>query len=352
MNQHRTRSAGPLCVVLACFSGRRAAGRARRDFGKAMHGKGTSILDEVVVVVNAKHRARVHDPHRVLAGTLTAALTWGLFGLCSGGGTGLVIWGVLGAICGGAYGYFSEHILTKTELKQVGAQLPANSSAILAYVETGDADAALAHLPADATAASAAVITPDLTARTTTPSPANGHGARGAAVTMLLVRYAGEHGARKKLSSPTTDAAQVELVFEVPSHGRTRVVSPTAGVAAWAKSDLVSWGGFGVVFGLIVGFAANGGTFGILEEGVVKGLLWGVFGLAAGALYGLWVGRATSARRIRGLHALLPPDSATALVWLAGGGGAAEIAHETRASSAHVALDFRPSGDGAVLQAS
>jgi hypothetical protein len=101
-----------------------------------------------------------------------------------------------------------------------------------------------------------------------------------------------------------------------------------------------------------VGFAGNGGTFGILEEGIVKGVLWGLFGLVAGALYGLWVGRATSARRIRGLRVLLPPDSAAALAWLAAGGGLAELAPETRASSAHLALDFRLAGEGAVLQAS
>ena len=57
-----------------------------------------------------------------------------------------------------------------------------------------------------------------------------------------------------------------------------------------SKSDVVSWGAFGLVFGLIVGFAGNGGIFSSIESGVVTGVLWAIFGLVAGALYGLWAG--------------------------------------------------------------
>jgi uncharacterized membrane protein len=335
--------------VLTCFAERKGAVHAQEGLTDALFADEVAILDDVVVVVNRKGRARVHDPDRVVAGVFTAALTWGLFGLCSGGGVGLLVWGVLGAICGGAYAYFAEHVLTKQELQRVGAHLPANSSALLSFVASADERAVLACATKVSSLASVVAIAPDLSAR---------DGARGtdddgsSVLTMLLVRYAGEHGARARLSSPTSDTAQVELVFEVPRHGRTRVISPTAGVAAWAKSDVVSWGGFGVAFGLIVGFAGNGGTFGILEEGVVKGVLWGLFGLVAGALFGLWVGRAVSARRIKGLAALLPPDTATALVWLSGDAAAAEITQETHGASAHVAVGFVPAEGGAVLHAS
>ena len=340
-----------LCVVLACFAERNGARHARHRLANALHTDGATVLDDVIVVVNGKRRARVHDPNRVLAGILTAALTWGLFGLCSGGGTGLLVWGVLGAVCGGGYAYFSEHVLTKNELQQLGTQLPAHSSAIVAFVESSDQDAVLAQTSKVAAVASAVAITPDLTARDAEGVSASPHEGP-TALTMLLVRFAGEHTARGAVQSDANGHAHVELIFEVPRHGRTRVISPSAGVAAWAKSDLISWGAFGVVFGLIVGFAGNGGTFGILEEGVVKGVLWGVFGLGAGALYGLWVGRAVSARRIKGLHALLPADTSTSLVWLDPGAGPAVVAQETHASSAHVALDFRPTANGAVVQTS
>jgi uncharacterized membrane protein len=351
MNAQRASGSSRLCVVLACFPERKDARRARHRLANALHADGATVVDDVIVVVNGKGRARVHDPSRVLAGILTAALTWGLFGLCSGGGIGLLVWGVLGAICGGGYAYFAEHVLTKNQLQLVGGHLPASSSAIVAFAEAADRDAVLAQAAKVSTVVSVVAISPELAASgvaPTGPRAEDGH----AVLTMLLVRFAGEHGAASALSSPKRDSAEVELVFEVPRHGRTRVISPSAGVAAWAKSDVISWGAFGVAFGLVVGFVGNGGTFGILEEGAVKGVLWGVFGLGAGALYGLWVGRAVSARRIKGLQALLPPDTATALVWLTAGARDGEITRETRASTAHVAIDFLPVEGGAVLQAS
>ena len=112
-------------------------------------------------------------------------------------------------------------------------------------------------------------------------------------LTMLLLRYPGEHAARKvaaKAAQAGGDALQVELVFESAKSGKRRVISPTTGVAAMSKSDVVSWGGFGLVFGLIVGIAGNGGVLSSIENGVVTGVLWAIFGLVAGALYGLWAG--------------------------------------------------------------
>ena len=94
----------------------------------------SAILDQVVIAVNAKHTARVHDPRRTLAGSLTPALTWGIFGLLAGGLESLAVWAVLGAICGGLYAYLFEHRLTKDELGRIGGSLPANSSALVAWV--------------------------------------------------------------------------------------------------------------------------------------------------------------------------------------------------------------------------
>ena len=42
---------------------------------------------------------------------------------------------------------------------------------------------------------------------------------------------------------------------------------------------------------------------------------WCAFGLVAGALYGLWAGRGVSARRLKGVGPLLPPDSSMILAW-------------------------------------
>ena len=105
------------------------------------------------------------------------------------------------------------------------------------------------------------------------------------------------------------DAPQVELVFESDKSGKRRVSSPTEGVAYMVKEDIIGWGVFGVAVGAITGFVGNGGILGSIESGVVIGVLWAIFGLFAGALYGLWAGRAVSARRLKGVGPLLPPDS-------------------------------------------
>ena len=87
---------------------------------------------------------RVYDPRRVLAGTLTSALTWGVFGLLTGGVASGGLWAIIGAVCGGLFAYYTEHLLTKDELRRIGQRLPADSSAITAFVRTDDARRVLA----------------------------------------------------------------------------------------------------------------------------------------------------------------------------------------------------------------
>ena len=173
-------------------------------------------------------------------------------------------------------------------------------------------------------------------------------------LTMLLLRYPGERTAREvaaKAAEARGDALQVELVFESAKSGKRRVVSPTTGVAAMGKSDVVSWGGFGLVFGLIVGFAGNGGVLSSIESGVVTGVLWAIFGLVAGALYGLWAGRAVSARRLKGVGPLLPPDSSVILAWADGAVDEPAINKVATAATERLALRFRAVGHGAILEA-
>ena len=105
-----------LCVLLVCFAGAKRASHVRSELGKGLRSSGADLLDEAVLKVNGKGKAQVYDPRRTLAGTLTPALTWGLFGLLAGGWKGLVIWAVVGALCGGLWAYYTEHIASKSEL--------------------------------------------------------------------------------------------------------------------------------------------------------------------------------------------------------------------------------------------
>ena len=164
-----------LCVLLACFAGHKRAAKIRRQLDKQLGQSGDAILDQVVVTVNAKHKARVHDPRRTVAGTLTPALTWGIFGLLAGGVESLAVWAVLGAICGGLYAYLFEHLLTKDELKRIGGSLPDDSSAIVAWVRGPDPQRILSStVPFQPATASVAAITADLSAQVYTGTAAAG----------------------------------------------------------------------------------------------------------------------------------------------------------------------------------
>ena len=183
--------------------------KIRRQLDKQLGESGDAILDQVVVTVNAKHKARVHDPRRTLGGTLTPALTWGIFGLLAGGVQSLAIWAVLGAVCGGLYAYLFEHLLTKDELKRVGGRLPADSSAIVAWVRGPDPRRILSSTaPFQPATASVAAITADLSAQVYTghrkPARASATRTKAAALTMLLVRFVGQHAARQALGNPST----------------------------------------------------------------------------------------------------------------------------------------------------
>ena len=76
---------------------------------------------------------------------------------------------------------------------------------------------------------------PHTRSRARRPGPARHRAARPGALTMLLVRFPGEHAARQALAksgsakAPGPDAPQVELFIEANEHGKRRVIAPTTG---------------------------------------------------------------------------------------------------------------------------
>ena len=81
---------------------------------------------------------------------------------------------------------------------------------------------------------------------------------------------------------------------------------------------MVSWSGFGHIFGTLAGVAGGGGILGLLGNAILTGIAWGLFGLVAGMLYGQWAGQAVSAGRVTGMRGLLVPDSSMLLAWTEG----------------------------------
>ena len=362
-------TATELCILLACFAGRSQAAKTRRHLDKSIVQSGDAILDQVVVKISSKHRALVYDPRRTLAGSLTPALTWGIFGLLAEGPRGMVVWAVLGAVCGGLYAYYFEHLLAKDELRRIGGRLPGDSSALVAFVRGPDPRRILSSAAAlQPVTVSVAAVTADLSgqayvraapsdAGSAIPAGAEPNADQQTELSMLLVRYVGEHAARQALATSGSSATrqghnepQVELVIEANAHGRRRVVNPSTGSAAFAKSDAISWGLFGLVWGLIVGFTGNGGVLGSIESGLVTGILWSRFGVVAGALYGLWAGRGVSARRLKGLGTFVPPATSLVVAWAEGTPEPGTVERWAGPGTRRLALRFIAVGQGAVLK--
>jgi hypothetical protein len=357
-----------LAVLLTCFAEPKLAAKAHRPLDRKLRSDGDVILDTVVLKVNEHHKSSVYDPRRVLAGTLTPALTWGLFGLIAGGVQALVIWAVLGAVCGCLFSFYSYSVrhMTKGQVAHIGARLPAGSSALLTFVETSDPrrllKATAEHAPA---VASVAMISDDLSTRVFAgaENPVEvSHSSKTqtlpldqtALLSMIVLRYPDPDTAKQTASriatghATTADATEVELVIKTDGDGHRQVTDPKLGVAAVAKSDVISWGAFGVVWGAIAGGVSGGG---ILKGGLVAGIGCGVFGLFAGALYGLWAGRSISARRLTAIGPLLAPRTSVLLAWADGPVSQHTIDTLTTPQSQRLVLRFNPIERGAVLEA-
>jgi uncharacterized membrane protein len=356
-----------LGLLLACFDGHKTAGKARRSLDEQLRAQGNDLLDTVVLEVDAKHRASTHDPHRVLYGTLTPALMWGLFGLLLGsyGVASALIWAVLGAICGSLFNYFVIHHATKSDLVRIGSRLPAQSSALAMGVETPDPrrllEAITSHQPS---VASVVAIDDDLTASVfagptnlveAPPSAADGpQGDDAALLSMILLRYPSPETANQMATQMVGGKGapspfEVELVIRSDPDGHRHVTDPEFGVAAAAKSDIVSWGGLGLVLGAIGGAISGGGVLGLLQGGLSTGIIWGLGGLAAGAVYGFAAGRVVSARSLKSVGPLLAPGTSMVVAWT--GEPIAEDALRPfiTPESRQLVLRFNAVGSGAVL---
>ena len=160
------RVASPLCVLLLCFDGAKRAAQIRRPLSKQLGQGGSAILDAAIIRVDGEGKSRVHDPQRTVAGMLTAALTWGVFGLLTGGVIGPIGWAVIGGVCGGLFAYYREQPLSGTQLRRLGEGMRRDSSAIVVFAK-GGADTVIRSTAAayGPTTASLVAISGDLSAR-------------------------------------------------------------------------------------------------------------------------------------------------------------------------------------------
>lgn len=350
-----------LSILVACFKGCKSAGRARRSVETRLRDGGNDVIDTVVARVDAKRRASVYDPRRVRAGVLTATVTWGLFGLATGGGiSGLVANAILGAVLGGLFAYRSEHVVTDHSLKRVGARLPADSSALLIFVNTAEPpEAVRSAAGSTATVCSAAAIRDDLTTDVANaPSVVPGTSASDEAGTrMVLVRYPDPAAAQQVAEGLSAlgqraDEFQIELISSADPDGRIHVTDPAHGSRTMARGNIASWGGFGLLLGALGGIVGGGGIFGLVENAVLTGLFWAVFGALAGALYGVWAGRAVSGRELRSIRGLVTPGTSTLFAWAEGPIDGTTSDTLATPGSQQLVLHFTPTTGGTTIATS
>ena len=358
-------SDGQLGLLLACFDGRKTAGKARRSLEGQLRAQGDEPLDTVVLEVDEKHKASVHDPRRILWGTVTAALVWGVCGMAGADGVWSVLfWGAVAAIGGVLILYYTLHHSTKSELAAIGSGLPAQSSALVVWLATKDPGRLLEAVAVQRpTAASVAAIGGDLTthvfAEPADPvelptGSANELRGDSTLVSMVMLRYPSPETAKQMVLQPPADSVlEVEMMIRRDSDGSRHVSDPYFGVKALAKSDMLWWGGFGLVLGALGGAVGGGGVLGFIEDGVLEAIAWGILGLGVGALYGLVFGKATSARRLKGIGSLLTPGTSLLMAWVDRASPLTASALDPYATpgSQRLVLNFNSGKRGAVLEA-
>ena len=100
-----------------------------------------------------------------------------------------------------------------------------------------------------------------------------------------------------------------------------------------------------------MGFAGgDSGVLGTVESGLITGILWALFGVAAGALYGLWAGRGISARRLQRLGPFVPPGTSLVVAWADGSLSQEAIDRWAAKGSRRLILRFNPVRHGAELE--
>ena len=88
-----------------------------------------------------------------------------------------------------------------------------------------------------------------------------------------------------------------------------------------------------------------------LDAGIVNGIVWGLFGIFTGALYGLWAGRSVSARTLRASARSLLPDTSMVLAWAGEPVARATLDAFTKPDSQRLVLRFNTVEHGAILEA-
>ena len=119
-------------VVAFVFDGEKTAAEVLKEAKKGLEGQ--FIIAQAVISQDEKGKVHWKEPGRGGVGTAVGAVAGGLLGLI-GGPAGLLAWTVGGGIVGGVAGKHFGRLIDPKDLKELGAALLPDTSAIFMLTE-------------------------------------------------------------------------------------------------------------------------------------------------------------------------------------------------------------------------
>jgi uncharacterized membrane protein len=121
-------------ILAFVFDGQDSAKQTLDDIKSSGALDGFDIEAQCIAEQDDKGKVHIHEPGRGGVGATIGAVTGGLLGLL-GGPAGVLAVGAAGAAIGGTAGHYWGRIVPADDLKQLGAALEPNTSALLLLLE-------------------------------------------------------------------------------------------------------------------------------------------------------------------------------------------------------------------------
>lgn len=121
-------------ILAFVFGGQDTAKQTLDDIKSSGALDGFEIQAQCIAEQDAKGKVHIHEPGKGGVGATAGAVVGGLLGLI-GGPAGVLAMGAAGAAVGGTAGHYWGRIVPADDLKQLGAALQPNTSALLLLLE-------------------------------------------------------------------------------------------------------------------------------------------------------------------------------------------------------------------------
>jgi len=121
-------------ILAFAFGGQHTASQIVKEVKSSGALDGYAIVAQAVVEQTDKGKVKVHEPGRGGVGAAVGVVGGGLLALI-GGPVGVLAMAAAGGVVGGVAGHYLGRPISKGDLKELGEQLPPDSSAFLLLLE-------------------------------------------------------------------------------------------------------------------------------------------------------------------------------------------------------------------------